>query len=109
GIFVQDVVMPADEEAKVIVEAAGLRMMSRVEALVPLAYEPGGIAGGAEAISDGPLVERQAERVFVTDVRIELVAKTGLIAACEKSRAGRAAVRRGDVAAGAADAGRGQS
>src|SRR5262249_15462668 len=85
GILAQDVVMPADEEAEVVVEAAGLRMVSGIETLMPFADEAGRIASGAEAISDRSLVERQAECVFIAHVRIELMAEAGLIAAGEKA------------------------
>src|SRR4029078_12210929 len=99
GVFAQDVVMSADEEAEVVVEAARLRMVGRVTTLMPLSHQPRDIAGRAKPISDRLLVEWQAQRVFVTHVRIELMAEAGLIAAGEQAGAGRAAVRTRDVPA----------
>src|SRR5438552_18956361 len=96
GVFMQDEIVPTHEEAKVVVEAAGLWMMGGVEALVPFADEPGGIAGRAEPIGNRPLVERQPERVFVALMRIELVTETRLIPARQKSCARGTAVRSGD-------------
>ena len=61
--------MPADEKAKVIVEAARLRMMRAVEALMPFADQAGGITRAAQVVGDGALVERQAELRFIADVR----------------------------------------
>src|SRR4030095_4549534 len=83
-------------------------MIGGTKPLMPLPHQARGVASRVEIIGDRPLIERQAELGLVTLVRIELVAETRLMPASEKSGAGRAAVRSGDVAAGEADAGGGK-
>ena len=78
------------------------------EAEVPFANESGGVAGGAQVIGDGPLVERQPQARLVAYPRVELGAEPGLVPAGEQPGAGRTAVGCGDVPVGAAHAGLGK-
>ena len=96
--------MPADEKAEVIVEAARLRMMRAIEALMPFADQTGGITRAAEVVGDGVLVERQPQLRFIADMRIEFMAEARLVTSREKAGARGTAIRRGDVTAGATHA-----
>src|SRR5262245_30510256 len=59
GVFVKQEIVSAHEKAKIIVKAAGLWMMSLVEALMPFADQSCGIAGSTHMIRNRPLIERQ--------------------------------------------------
>src|SRR5260370_16949776 len=74
-------------------------MVRAVEALMPFADQAGGITRTAQAIGDGALIERQAERRFISNMRIELVPESRLVTPREKTGARRTAIRCGHVAA----------
>src|SRR5437016_1127030 len=79
--------------------------MVLAEAEVPFAHQAGRIAGGAQQVGERALVERQAEFAFGADVRVELMPEARLVAAREQAGPRRTAIRCGDVAVRAADAG----
>ena len=106
GVRVLRVIVPADEEAEELVEAAGVGVVRLVEALVPFADERRRIPDVMQFVGDRALVERQPELGFLADVRVELMAEAGLRPTGQHACAGRAAVGAGDVARGAAHAGR---
>ena len=92
-----------------LVEAALHRVVLGIRAKMPLAKQRRAVAGRAQAIRQRPLGQRQAEPFECRpDVDVELVPETLRVAACQQARAGRTAVRAGDVAVGESDASGGE-
>ncbi len=107
-VLMQDEIMGADQETEEIVEAARLRMIRGIEPFVPFANQSGRIACRSQMIGERRLIQWQAEPGRIALVRIELVAKLGLVTSGEHSGTRRTAVRCRDVTVGAADPGREQ-
>ena len=98
------VAVRAAEKTIELVEAALGRAHGRFGAKVPFANDAGGVAGGFEALGDGRFGQRHSLRAG----GIELVSEAVLVAAREQGGARRRAIRPGHVAAGEADARRGE-
>src|SRR5262249_14707954 len=93
------------QEPKELVKPPPLRVELGGRPQVPLADEPGGVAGSLQAIGDGRLRQRQPEPVVARALpRIELVAESLLIPPGQQARARGAAIGAGYVAVRAADA-----
>ena len=73
GVLVQQEIVPADEEAEVVVKAARLRMMRLIKALMPFADQRRRIARVVHDIRDRALIQWQTELRLVAHMRIELM------------------------------------
>ncbi|MBI5760234.1 MAG: hypothetical protein HZA46_17090 [Planctomycetales bacterium] len=105
GVFAEREVVHGHEESKEVIESSSLRQMRGTESEMPLPDQARGVTGRVELIGDGPLVERQTERVFITDARVVLKTKARLIASGDEPGSRRSTNWRGDIAARAAHAG----
>jgi hypothetical protein len=108
-----EVAVRAAEEAEELVEAALLRVELRGGAEVPLADQPGGVAGGLQTVGQRRLRCRQAGAALLALLPlapggVEFVAEALLVAAGQQAGAGRRTVRARDVAVGEPRPGLGQ-
>ena len=98
--------MPFSQESEKLVEPAIERMKRLVRPEMPFAEHPGGISSGFEIIGNRLLPDRQPDVRQIVHLldRIDLMPKPLLISPGKKPGPARAAIRRGDIPAGEANA-----